>query len=260
MVQWLRYSVQTVATATVILPQRGLAVLHTQHGKLQLLRALLMITCTSLGFLSLRYVPVGDFTAIVSLVPLMVTLASIWLLKEKVSALRWALALGSFGGVLLIVHPGRDNFSLTWLLPLLLVITACTFQLLTAKLMRTESAATTHLYSGLFGMCITTIALPFVWQSLPLSVWGLMCIVAVASSIGHVMHIKAFQYLPAAQVSVYQYTQIGFAMLGGWLVFARIPDALALGGITLIALCGVLSAWLTLREGKTMVASQGLET
>ena len=41
------------------------------------------------------------------------------------------------------------------------------------------------------------------------------------------------------------YAQIGFAMLGGYLVFGHIPDRWALLGIGMVAVCGAMGAWLT---------------
>lgn len=38
--------------------------------------------------------PVGEFTAISLLIPLVITLLAGWLLKEKIRPLRWLLLLG----------------------------------------------------------------------------------------------------------------------------------------------------------------------
>jgi hypothetical protein len=37
-------------------------------------------------------------------------------------------------------------------------------------------------------------------------------------------------------------------MLGGYIVFAHVPDRLSFAGIILIAICGAAGAWLTVRE------------
>ncbi|MEO6895052.1 MAG: EamA/RhaT family transporter, partial [Caldimonas sp.] len=53
---------------------------------------------------------------------------------------------------------------------------------------------------------------------------------------------------PASTLTPYLYAQIGFAMLAGWLVYSRLPDAVSLAGMALIAVCGAAGAWLTVRE------------
>jgi len=46
----------------------------------------------------------------------------------------------------------------------------------------------------------------------------------------------------------YMYLQIGFGILGGWLVFDHVPDFWALVGMGMIAACGVAGGLLTLYE------------
>jgi drug/metabolite transporter (DMT)-like permease len=51
----------------------------------------------------------------------------------------------------------------------------------------------------------------------------------------------------------YFYTQIVFAMLGGWLIFDHMPDHWTLVGIGVVTLCGALGAWLTVRESRIQI-------
>ena len=91
-----------------MLPWRGWGVLRTRHLAFQCLRGLLLLTSSLLAFLSLRYMPVGEFTAIVMMAPLAVTLLAATVLKEKVSALRWTLVAGGFAGMIGHLH-GRTS-------------------------------------------------------------------------------------------------------------------------------------------------------
>jgi drug/metabolite transporter (DMT)-like permease len=58
----------------------------------------------------------------------------------------------------------------------------------------------------------------------------------------------AFERSPAGKLMPYMYMQIGFAMLGGWLVFDHVPDHVSLLGMGLIALCGIAGGFLTAYE------------
>ena len=42
-------------------------------------------------------------------------------------------------------------------------------------------------------------------------------------------------------------------VLGGWLVFNHLPDQWTFMGMGLVALCGALGAWLTLRENRVAI-------
>ena len=246
---WFRYTFQAVAMAAVLLPRHGMAVLRTAHPKYQILRGALLLVSSSLAFLSLRYMPMAEFTAIVLVVPLVVTLLAATQLKEQVSPLRWGLVAGGFAGTLIILRPGGDAFSWATLLPLGLVVTNAWFQVLTSKLAQTENPLTMNFYSGWVGALIASLALPFAWTALPSwHWWALLCLMGFMGTVGHFILILAFQRAPASTLTPYLYAQIGFAMLGGWLVFSRVPDAVSLVGIGLIAVCGAAGAWLTVKE------------
>ncbi|MDP1740540.1 MAG: DMT family transporter [Polaromonas sp.] len=253
MALWFRYFFQAAATTAVVLPLRGLSVLRTAHPKFQCLRGLLLLLSSLFAFLSLKYMPVAEFTAIGAIVPLVITLLAATALGEKVSALRWSLVVGGFVGTLVIIRPGGENFDWTMLLPLCLVVTNTGFQVLTSKLARTEDPITMHLYTGWVGTLLASAALPFVWTSLPSwSLWGWLVLMGAAATVGHFMLILAYMRTPAATLTPYLYAQIAFAMLGGWVAFAHVPDRWSMAGVLLIAVCGAVGAWLTARESRAL--------
>ncbi|HYW56796.1 MAG TPA: DMT family transporter [Polaromonas sp.] len=253
MALWFRYFFQAVVTTAVVLPARGLRVLRTAHPKFQCLRGVLLLTSSLLAFLSLTYMSVAEFTAIGAIVPLAVTLLAATTLGEKVSGLRWSLVVGGFIGTLIIIRPGGENFDWPMLLPLGMVVSNSGFQVLTSKLARTEDPITMQLYTGWVGTLLASLALPFVWTSLPSwSLWGWLTLMGVAATLGHFMFILAYQRAPAATLTPYLYAQIAFAALGGWLIFSHVPDGWSTAGMLMIAVCGAAGAWLTARESRAL--------
>ena len=251
---WFRYAFQAVATTAVLLPLHGTALLRTQHPRYQLLRGALLLVSSTLAFLSLRYMPLAEFTSIVLIAPLVITLLAATTLKEYVSPLRWALVAGGFIGTLVILRPGGEAFSWAILLPIGLVLTNAWFQVLTSKLAQTENPLTMHFYTGWVGALIASLALPFVWTALPSwEWWALLCLMGFMGTVGHFILILAYQRAPASTLTPYLYAQIAFAMLGGWLVFSQVPDRYSLIGISMIAVCGAAGAWLTVRERRVPI-------
>jgi drug/metabolite transporter (DMT)-like permease len=119
---WFRYVFQAAAMTALVLPFRGRRLLRTEHMRLHLLRGALFYTVSTLSFLSVQFMPVGEFTAIIMTTPLVVMLlAAIWL-KEHVTPLRWLLIVGGFSGALLVVRPGSDVLGWASLLPLLMAL------------------------------------------------------------------------------------------------------------------------------------------
>jgi drug/metabolite transporter (DMT)-like permease len=251
---WFRYALQALITTVVVWPGRGRRVLRTEHPRFQLARGLLLFACSILAFLSLKYMPVGEFTAISLLSPLIITLLAAKMLKEKIRPLRWLLVLGGFIGTMVIIRPGSPHFDWTVILPLMLVGTNSGFQLLTSKMAKTEDPITTHFYTGWIGTGMATLLLPFVWE-MPgdWTVWLQLLLMGVLASIGHFLLILAYGRTPAATLTPYMYAQIGFAVLGGWVVFNHLPDQWTFVGMGLVALCGALGAWLTVRENRIAI-------
>lgn len=246
---WFRYAIQSVVTTAMVWPRQGSAVLRTAKPGQQVLRGVLLFGSSVLAFYSLKYLPVGEFTALMLLTPLVITLLAAWMLGERVRALRWWLVIGGFAGTLIIIRPGTHSLGWVTLLPLALVAMSAAFQLLTSRMARTENLTTMHFYTGWVGTVLATATLPLVWQMPPdASMWLQLILMGLLGSIGHALLIKAYMLAATATLTPYMYTQIGFGVLGGWLVFGHVPDGWTLAGMGMIALCGVLGAALSLHE------------
>lgn len=251
---WFRYLIQALFSTVFFLPQRGMSLFKTAHPKFQMARGALLFGSSICAFYGLKYIPVGEFTAIASITPLVVTLVATILLGEKVRKLRWALVIGAFVGTLIMVRPGTQHFDWVLIFPLMLIVTNGSFHLLTSRMARTEDPITMNILTGWVGTLLGAFVLPFVWE-LPTDwfVWLQLLIMGSFATVGHYLLIRAFSKAPAATLTPYFYAQIGFAMLGGWLVFDHMPDQWTLVGMGVVTLCGALGAWLTVRESRVQV-------
>lgn len=248
MAAWVRFLFHSTSTLAVLLPSRGRKLFRTQRPGMHVCRGLLLLSCNMLVFFALRFMHVAEYTSIVMLTPLIMTIVAAMALDERVSLLRWLCVCGGLAGTLVVIRPGQAKFDWTALIPLLLVGANTAFQLITSRLARTDDAGTMHLYTGLTGLAVTTSALPFAWQAMPPGVWGMLLLIGFIGTLGHFLLILAYGRAPVVVLTPYLYLQIGFAAVGGWLVFGHVPDDWALAGIALVTLCGVFGTWLTARE------------
>ena len=248
MVLWVRYALQTVLTVGMLGRRLGWRLVRTGRPGLQVLRGSLLMTCSALAIVSLRVMPVGEFTAIVMLTPLLLTVVAAVALHERISWLRWACVLGGLAGTLLVIRPGAELFRWATLLPLLLVVCNTGFQVITSRLAQTEDPGTMHFWTGCVGLLATSAALPLAWTALPPSIWAALLLIGSFGALGHFLLIMAYSRAPVAVLTPYLYLQIAFAAAGGWLAFGHVPDSWSLSGIALIAGCGVFGTWLTGRE------------
>lgn len=249
MLLWFRYAFQAAVTFAMRFPKQKMDLFVTSNPRFQALRGVLLLTSSACAFFGLQHLPVGEFTAMVSLSPLVATALAAWLLKVHVSRQRWLLMAGGLIGVLLVVRPGGQVFSWALLFPILLILTNSGFQVLTSRMSGEENPYTTHFYTGLVGALVMSPIAIFSWSTPALLIhWPWFVAVGAFGTFGHLMLIRAYMRASAPVLTPYLYTQIAFAMLAGWLAFNHVPDALAWMGIAVIASSGIGNALLSAHE------------
>ena len=249
MLLWFRYAFQAVLTFALRFPIQKMSLLATSNPRFQTLRGVLLLITSACSFFGLQHLPVGEFTAMVMLSPLVATALAAWLLKDHVSTRRWLLMAAGLGGVLLVVRPGGQVFSWALLFPVVLVSTYAWFQVLTSRLSGEENPYTTHFYTGLVGALAMSPFVVFSWDTAALLAhWPWFLLIGFLGTFGHLMLIWAYMRASASVLTPYLYAQIAFATLAGWLVFKHVPDTLAWLGIAVIATSGVGNALLSAHE------------
>lgn len=261
LVLWVRYAFQAVAMGLwlAVAAARGGPGFRTAHPRFQFARGALLLVTSALSFWGIQAMPLAEFTALVLLTPLLVTALSGLVLGEAVSALRWAVVAGGFGGALLIVQPGGGVVGWAALLPLCAALSYAVFQVLTSRMSTLESPYTTHFFTGAVGAALLLPVIAAVWalggidgaavaRALTPQAIALLALAGLCGTVGHLCLILALGLAPAATLMPFMYLQIGFAAVIGWLWFGHVPDAIAVAGMAVVAACGAAGAWLNLRR------------
>ncbi len=248
-----RYAIQATVMA-VWLSSSRVHRMRSAHPRFQLLRGALLLATSAMSFYGVQHMPVPEFTAINMLTPVLVTLLAAWLLKEGVSALRWALVAGGFVGALVIIRPGSGLFGWAVLFPLAGAVTYAAFQVLTSRLAALENPFTTHFWTGAVGTAIlvpllaasaidvpATLAAASAQQLLAMGLTGAL------GTGGHLLLILSLGMARASTLMPFMYVQIAGAAVAGWLVFGQLPDLWGWVGMAIVTACGATTAWLNLR-------------
>ncbi|MFP5398783.1 MAG: DMT family transporter [Gammaproteobacteria bacterium] len=255
-VLWARYAFQAVAMALWLAVPSRRALWRSAHPRFQLLRGALLFSVSALGFVGLQHLPVAEFTAVIMVTPVIVTVVAATLLHERISRFRWMLVAGGFVGALVVLRPGSGLFGWAAAIPALAALCYAAFQVLTRRLAGHEHPLTTHLYTGLVGTALSSAALlalpgveawPVLAGAAPATL-ALLLLVGLLGTVGHLLLIVAMGTAPVGLLMPFTYLQIVFATAAGWVAFGHVPDGWATLGMAVIAACGATSAWLNVRS------------
>ena len=114
----VRSSIAVVITFFVAWTTIGLAALRTHRFRWHIFRALLPVTMNLTYFAALASLPIAEAAGVFFVAPLLITLLSVPVLRERLGPRRLSAVLLGLGGMLLILKPGAQVFQLVALLPL----------------------------------------------------------------------------------------------------------------------------------------------
>ncbi|MCE6957658.1 DMT family transporter [Cereibacter sphaeroides] len=193
---------------------------------------------------ALMVLPLANLVAILQSLPLAVTLAAAVLLKEPLGWRRMLAILAGFGGVLLIVRPGAEGFSVWSLLGLASVACVVARDLATRRLGPAVPSATIAIWTSL-AVTVMGIAGALVAGLQPVSLREALLILVAAGALilGYLFIVAAMRAGDIGFVSPFRYTGLIWAIGLGWLMFGNLPDAMTLAGSAIVAAAGIFTLW-----------------
>lgn len=172
---------------------------------------------------------------------------------EPVRWRRWLAILVGFAGVLIIVRPGLEGFSIYSLFALGCVVCAAARDLFTRQVpdeipTLLISTATALLVTAFGGILVAPLG---GWNPIGPSEIAQLAAAAVLLIIGYQFIILAMRTGEIAFVAPYRYTALLWAVLFGMLLFGEWPDAAMLLGAALVVGSGLYSLYRERRVGRT---------
>ena len=248
-VVWLRM-LGLFAGVCLLVAIRGRSLLYTQKTGSQVLRGVFAVGSATCFIVGVSFVPLADAVAVTFIAPFIVTVLGAVVLKEPVGIRRWLAVVTGFVGMLVVIRPGAGVLH-----PAIgLVIVAASFfamrQLLSRKLSGIDSIVTTIAWTSIVSFLLTSIALPFVWQT-PVGVNTYLMIsgLAVFAGIGEVLIVKALDIAQSVVLAPVHYTLIIWSALFGYFVFSDLPDQWTLTGCGIIVVSGIYTSYREYKRG-----------
>ncbi len=188
--------------------------------------------------------PIGNATAILQALPLALTAAAAIFLREKVGWRRLLSVLIGFVGVLIVVRPGLNGFTVYSLL-VLLSVAGCVLRDLATRAIDRAIPSMMITFSTAVAVAIMGGIIALFQEWLPVGIMELLKMMAssIFLIVGYYFIINAMRVGDIAFVAPYRYSILLFAMIAGYFVFNERPDALTLLGFALIVGTGIYTLY-----------------
>ncbi|MBQ8975774.1 MAG: DMT family transporter [Oscillospiraceae bacterium] len=196
--------------------------------------------CGTLGmvcnFYAIDHLVLTDSNMLNKLSPFFAILLSYFILKESLTAAQVLGVAAAFCGALMIIKPSFTNVAFfPALLGALGGLGAGTAYTFVRKMgQNNESGKRIVFYFSAF-TCLCTIPWAIAtWKPMSLSQFLILMCAGLCGAGGQFSITKAYYYAPARELSVYDYSQVIFAAMWGFIFFDQIPDLLSVCGYIVI--------------------------
>ncbi len=222
----------------------GLGSLRTERWQWHLLRTLLAAGSMYGFFFGLARMPLVNALTLAFTAPLMVTALSVPLLGEHVGWRRWLAVIVGFGGVLLIVRPGVEGFTIASFAVLFAGFCYALLAITARKLADTESSYSLSVYVVLGPLIVSAVnSTGMTWIAPDAEGW-LLFLLAGACSVGAWIGIVGgYRRAPPATLAPFEYTAIVGGTIAGFLIWDEEPDLWVIAGAIVIAASGIFVAF-----------------
>tara|TARA_R110002049_G_scaffold10127_1_gene50047 strand:+ start:2193 stop:3062 length:870 start_codon:yes stop_codon:yes gene_type:complete len=224
--------------------------INTRNFGLQVVRNLAHFTGQNLWFFAVTLIPLAQVFALEFTSPLWVIVLSIFLLGERMTAMRGLAAVLGFIGILIVARPDIDNINIGVIAAASCALFFALTNVLTKRLTRTQGITTILFYLTtlqlIFGLITAgydgDIALPTA-ASLPF-----LALVGVCGLLAHYCLTNALSLAPATVVVPIDFIRLPVIAVIGMLLYAEALDVWVFVGAAVIFAGNYLNIWFETRK------------
>lgn len=188
------------------------------------------------NFYAVDRLGIADANMLNKLSPFFAIILSIFILKEIPNSFDILTTIIAFIGALFIIRPtGAFSSVFPALIGLFGGFSAGTAYVFVRKL--TKKGVQTPVIVFVFSLFSCLVTLPFlIAEYTPMSIkqWIFLILAGVSASLGQFSITTAYKYAPAKEISVFDYTQVIFAAILGFIFLGEIPVAYSFIGYGII--------------------------
>lgn len=223
-----------------------------------MLRTASELGATLFFLVALAHLPLANVSAIMQALPLAVTMGAALVLGEPVGWRRWLSIAAGFIGVMIIVRPGLDGFSVYSLYVLACVLCCAVRDIATRRI---PMEVPSMLVSVSAAILVTIFGLLLVepmggWSPVDTGSTLLLAGAACLVITGYQSIIKAMRVGDISFIAPFRYTALLWAMLLSIAVFRDIPDTPMIVGAVIIVASGIYMLFRERVRGHALTAAR----
>ena len=193
------------------------------------------------NFYAVDHLALSDASMLNKMSPFFVIVFSALFLRERTNLIQTLAVVVAFAGSLLIIKPTFSNLDLV---PSLLGFiggmgAGAAYTAVRWLGLRGEKGPYIVFFFSGFSCLVTLPFLIFDFHYMTLQQWLILIGAGLAAAGGQFSITAAYKFAPAKEISVYDYSQIIFSALLGFLMFSQLPDIWSFIGYVVICTVGI---------------------
>jgi drug/metabolite transporter (DMT)-like permease len=236
-----------LAAALPLLYRHGWTFMKTARLPRYLIRCAIGICSMFAGFWAIGHLPLTQAISLSYSSPLFVTIAAALFLGEQVRARRWTAVIVGFIGVLIVVRPGSESFTLGSLIALLAAVLNATVSIQIKELTATEPSDRIVFWTTALWVPMSLGPALAVWQWPQGWTWAWIVAAGVLGTSGHMLWTRALRLGEVSALTTISFMQLPLVAIAGYFLFDEVLDHYTVIGASIIFLA---NAYITHREAR----------
>ena len=207
----------------------------------QLYRGLLTVGAQFGFFFGLAYLDLVTALMLAYISPVLIVLAAIFLLGERVSLKRWLGVTIAFSGVLIILNPKEFEVQPAMIAILLSMVCWALLSISNRQLSDRLDPSVLGFYTTPISVLVGASLVYDDWTNPSITEWALYILMAIFGALTQYFAAMAYKYAQAGAIAPLEYSNLIWAALAAWLIWGDLPDPFIWAGGALIILGGIVS-------------------
>lgn len=218
----------------------GFSVLKTQRPLGHLTRSIAGLIGMTCNFFAVQRMALTEATAFTFAAPLFMTALSALMLREFVGRHRWGAVLVGLVGVIIMVRPQPGHMNLAGVAFALTAAAGSAAAMVQIRqISTTEKGPTIVFYFTLAGTVLGLSVSMFNWVTPDPATLAVLIFGGLVGGVGQLFLTEAIRVAPVGVVAPFDYTQLIWATILGFLIWGELPQPVTLAGAAVVAASGI---------------------